>query len=168
MPIASGGGGLEASHPASEILGVKGIFQHSERLLATATGIHTRLFANARRRLKQGIDWELVNGEAAYPQKKLTALLALLGVTTTEAEIATLAEKSRLTIARPIEAKVSRFYPNPHLLQVRWTNGDRDHTADIIVTKRRRFRLHMTVPIRLNAHGKYEMARRAPRQRGRW
>ena len=166
-PPPAGGGGQDTLHPVAEILGLKD-FPCFESLLATATGLPPRKLAQVRRQMQQDTDWGLQSGEPAYAEKSVPALLELLGFRLSPSEVAVITQKSRRAKTPPIEARVSRFYTNPHLLQVRWKNGAGEKTADLIVTHRDRFKPGMVVPIRFNAHGRYELARRSPRAKGRW
>jgi hypothetical protein len=147
-------------------------FELSERRLAEALGLPVRQLATVRtKHLKRGADWELADNDIALAEKSAPALLKLLGLTPTPAELAALLQKSRRVELPPIiEATVARFPLNPHLILVKWKNGDpaQEHTANLVVTKRDNFKPGMEVPIRLNTAGKYELARRTPRQKGRW
>jgi len=170
LTAATGGGVPGALHPAREILSLQG-FALSERRMAAALGLPVRQLATARTRHgRRGVDWELADNDIGLAEKSLPALTAALGLTLTEAELAALAEKSRRDqLPAVVMAKVLRWPLNRHLVTVAYPNGDgAPHTVDLVVNHREYFKLGMAVPIRKNAAGKFELARRAPRAKGRW
>jgi len=167
---ATGGGRDGALNSPSEILGSE-VFVVSETLLAAVTGMPARAIGNMRvKKLARGRDWELADGTALLAEKSLPLLMQALGLNLTPPELQHLAEQCRSKNApAQFTAVVCRFPPNPKLLTVKWTEGELERTANLITPKREHFRIGMAVPIRLNpASQRYELARKAPRAKGRW
>lgn len=153
-----------------EILGLHG-FDLSERKLAEALGVPVRNLASARtKHLRRGTDWELANNDIALTEKSAAGLAKALNISLTAVELQEAISKSRRAeLDAPFDTKVGRFPANPRLLIVHWKNAaGQECTANLMVAKRELYKPGMVVPIRLNAAGKYELARRAPRQKGRW
>jgi len=140
-------------------------------LLASALGVLQRTLASVRVKiLARGRDWQMANADVQYAEKSLPPLTRALGLALTPTELEDLAEKSRSTKGTlEFQAVVFRFPPNPKLLTVKWTEDELERTANIITNRRQNFRLNMAVPIRLNPDtARYELARPAPRAKGRW
>jgi hypothetical protein len=157
---------------ASEILG-SDVFTLSEVLLGATLGMPLRTLQTARqKKLRRDSDWKFDKncGTALLCERSLNVLLVELGLNLTLEELAVLAEKCHVEQA-PVQfmAKVQKFPPNPKLLTVCWEENGLARTANIITIRRNNFRVHMEVPVRLNpATQRYELARTAPRMKGRW
>lgn len=168
---ATRGGDRNALSSHLEILGSE-VFVLSEPLLAAALGLPLRTIGNMRvKKLTRDRDWKLDGITVLMTQKSLPLLTDALGLNFTPAELQLLAEKIRHENA-PVEFKalVHKFPANPKLLTVRWVEaGGLERTANIITNRRNNFRNGMEVPIRLNpGTQRYELARPAPRMKGRW
>jgi len=164
----AGGGGLNSAlNRAGETL--SNTFPCSESAFANALQLPPRNVTNVRvKKLARGTDWEIVDGAVMLTEKSLPLLAAALNVALTSTELMTLVEKTR-AVPTLFNARVARFPINRLLLTVTWIEGGLERRADILVNKRDNFRLGMEVPIRLNsATQRYELARRAPRMKGRW
>lgn len=147
-------------------------FSYSESALADALRLPLGNVTNARvKKLARGTDWELLDNVVALTEKAVAVLAATLTTKPTPAELQLLLQKSRRT-ALPVQfqARVARRQPaNTKLLAVEWTEDDQPRTANIVTIRRDFFRAGMEVPIRLNSElQRYELARTAPRAKGRW
>lgn len=166
----AGGGHDDALSSGEGILSLQG-FDLSERKLADALGVPVRNLASARtKNLRRGADWELANNDIALTGKSAAALAKALNISLTAVELLEAITKSRrVQLDAPFDTKVGRFAANPRLLIVHWKNAaGQECTAHLMVAKRELYKPGMVVPIRLNAAGKYELARRTPRAKGRW
>lgn len=146
------------------------VFIHGEAELAQACGIAVKHFQRVRtKNLRHGLDWDLNVLRVAYAKNAVPRVLELVtGLAVTPAELATLLEKSVLgqkNGAAEIEGRVKRFFLNPRLMAVELPSRA---VVNVRVKTVANFRLGMEVPVRLLADGRYELARKLPRQPGRW
>jgi len=171
-----GGGGLTNSTPEGEgcalsspagILVSEG-FDLCESTLASALGVPERALANLRaKKMVRGAEWELDGLTVMLTEKAAIALIAALLPKITPGELDLALKKCGKKAA--FTARVARLPANPKMLTVKWTEGCLERTANIITNRRDNFRVGMEVPIRLNSETqRYELARPAPRQKGRW
>lgn len=169
---ARGGAGVNSALSSpSEILSLE-VFPFSEALLANALGVPPRNVTNVRvKKLARGTDWEMDGGTVVLTEKSVAVLAAALGHTLSPSALLLLLDKSRRGPAVvQFTARVSKRQPaNLKLLAVTWREGELEQTANVITIRRDNFRAGMEVPIRLNAMTqRYELARPAPRAKGRW
>jgi hypothetical protein len=148
-------------------------FVHGEAELAAITGMHPKQFQKARiKHLAQGTHWDLNAMRVAYCEAGVSAVLEKIcgrpGPFSAE-----LLDRSRLAdpAAEKKEpaaliGKVTKLFPNPRLMQVQL---DADESlVNVSVKETKNFRRGMVVPVRLDANGRYVLARRLPRFAGRW
>lgn len=148
-------------------------FCHGEMEVATATGIHVKKLQQTRiKHLKQGEHWDLCEQQVAYAPAGLAAVLEKITGQAIEPHVlALLTEKTVLSClqkngAEPLKATISRFFPNPHLVQIELPDGT---LASLRVKTAAKFKRGMLVPVRLNDQTHvYELTRREPRFPGRW
>ncbi len=149
------------------------LFVHGEVELAEAVGVPVRNFQKKRaKQLRQNEDWGLNVMRVAYTPLAVSRILDLVtGRAVPAGELADLLEKSLLGSGQkngapePILGRISRFFPNPHLLQVTLPN---DAKVNVRVKTTVNFRLGMEAPVRELESGKYELAKKLPRFPGRW
>jgi len=146
------------------------LFVHGETELAEACGLAVKHFQRCRtKNLRAGLDWDLNGLRVAYAKNAVPRVLELVtGIAVTPAETATLLEKSDLSKkngAAEVEGTVKRFFMNPHLMAVELPSKA---VVNVRVKTVVNFRPGMAVPVRLTASGGYELARKLPRNPGRW
>lgn len=156
---------------SSEILSLES-FPFSEALFSNALGVPPRNVTNVRvKKLARGTDWEMDGGTVVLTGKSVAVLAAALGHTLNPSALLLLLDKSRRGPAVvQFTARVNKRQPaNLKLLAVTWREGELEQTANLITIRRDNFRVGMEVPIRLNpTTQRYELARTAPRAKGRW
>ena len=167
----TGEGSNSALSSPSEILDLE-LFPFSESLSANALGVPPRNVTNVRvKKLARGQDWEMDGNTVVLTEKAVGVLASALNFNLNESALTLLLDKSRRGPATVrFTAKVSKRQPaNLKLLAVTWREGELEQTANIITIRRDNFRVGMEVPIRLNpTTQRYELARPAPRAKGRW
>ncbi len=182
------GGGAGGGRPVGprEVLDKGAPFVHGEQELAEVTGIALKNLARTRtRQLRQGHDWQLNGVRVCYSRHGLAAVLEkitgagvrdgiIAGVRLSELEQKTRLEGAGSAAAETppaaavviVQARVTRFFPNPHLLEATAIEGGR--VVHVRVRETKNFRRGMVIPVQAGMGGVYELARRAPRFPGRW
>lgn len=154
-----------------EILSLE-LFPFSESLFSNALGVPPRNVTNVRvKKLARGTDWEMDGNTVVLTEKSVAVLATALGHVLNENALTLLLEKSRRGPATVrFTARVSKRQPaNLKLLAVTWLEGEVEQRANLITIRRDNYRVGMEVPIRLNVTTqRYELARPAPRAKGRW
>lgn len=143
-------------------------FPYLESEAAELSGLPLKKFAAARvRHLKQGIHWDLDGSQVAYCPEGLLAVIEQITGKNTGGELVLKFAQKTTAPAEKLSAKVTRIYPNPHLLEARL-----EDTGELIRVRCRttkNFRIGMELPVQTSGMaGIYDLARRLPRYGGRW
>lgn len=149
-------------------------FEYSEQHLAGATGVHLDHLRRSRMRvLDPTRDWVMKQSRVAYTSTAVLIVLGDLGLTDDEGQLVGLdlpevLEKSRMVEAgevEEVEAVVTRFWPNPQLIEARLPSGE---LVNVRVGHQKNLRRGMEIPIApLNANA-WQMTRKLPRFPGKW
>jgi hypothetical protein len=140
----------------------KGEFVYPESRLAEAVGILAGKLSPARKKMRQGVDWDFVGQHVVYSRIGALGAVRALGLSFSESDLDSFftQKKPALTV---IVGHVSRFFVNRIMMEVTLPSGK----VNVKVRLTKNFRLGMEVPIREN-NGHFELARRLPRFPGRW
>lgn len=169
-----GPGGTSSVPVGNGKLSDKGVFPfvHGELELAEATGVSVKVLQRTRVKfLKQGEHWDLQAMRVAYTKNGCALVLEKIsGRPLDEPGLAAALKKSRLETEpagpAPVRACITKFYPNPWLMQVKLAGGE---LVNVRVKETKNLKRGMDVPLRWNERAcVYELARRLPRYPGRW
>jgi len=141
-------------------------FIYGESELAAALGLPVRMLQKNRvKKMSADADWALHGNHVAYSAAGVRRAVQLLGpeLDGQIVDLETLLEKCRLRVngeRQELNATVNRFFPNPHLVEMRFPDQT---TCHVRVQTTKNLRPGMVLRVASVTGGGYELAQRLPR-----
>lgn len=140
-------------------------YPFSEATIAEAMGIPATVLQTARKKMREGEEWGLMpSGKVGFAEAALDHLVQVLGGEKIAAEdLALLIEKTRSANGSTVSARVTRFFRNPHVIEMELPDATKVNVWVRCTNKLRAGDQGTVLLLTRTTDGNFELAQRLPR-----